>query len=147
MMIINIINININIILLRPQIYAEKVRQEGRGHTRGLPFVWAYLGLIKSLKQRGNTVGTRTAQGHSTYRARRVPLLPNKICDEVRFCRLDKTYKADVKRIKLNIVSPEKRLFVLVAPGQTEAERKYGRAPPTAIERELQTFLEDLLKT
>ena len=31
--------------------YAEKVRQEGRGHTREPPFVWAYLGLIKSLQQ------------------------------------------------------------------------------------------------
>ena len=47
---------------------AEKVRQEERGHTRGPPFVWAYLGLIKSLQQRGNTVGTRTAQGLLTYR-------------------------------------------------------------------------------
>ena len=69
------------------------------------------------------------------------------MCDMVRFCRLDKTYKAYIKRITLNIVSPEKRFFVLEALGQTEAERKYGRAPPTAMERELQTFLEDLLKT
>ena len=52
------------------------------------------------------------------------------ICDEVRFCRLDKTYKADIKRITLNIVSPEKRLLVLEALGQTEAERNYGRLRP-----------------
>ena len=65
----------------------------------------------------------------------------------MRFCRLDKTYKADVKRITLNIVSQEKRLLVLEALSQTEAERKYGRAPPTATERELQTFLEELPKT
>ena len=57
------------------------------------------------------------------------------ICDEVRFCRLDKTYKADIKRVTLNIVSPEKRLLVVEALSQTEAERKYGRAPPTAMER------------
>ena len=65
------------------------------------------------------------------------------ICHEVRFCRLDKTYKADVKRVTLNIVSLEKRLLVLEALSQTESERKYGRAPPTAMERELQAFLED----
>ena len=29
------------------------------------------------------------AQGLSTHRARLEPLLPNQICDEVRFCRLD----------------------------------------------------------
>ena len=54
---------------------------------------------------------------------------------------------ADIKRITLNIVSPEKRLLALEALGQTEAEREYGRAPPTAMERELQGFLENLLKT
>ena len=69
------------------------------------------------------------------------------ICDEVRFCRLDKTYKADIKRITLNIVSPEKRFLVLEALSQTESERKCGRAPPTAVERELQAFLEGLLVT
>ena len=61
-------------------------------------------------------------------------LLPNQICDEVRFCRLDKTYKADIKIITLNIVSPEKRLLVLEPLGQTEAEHKYGRALSTAME-------------
>ena len=59
------------------QIEAEKVRQEARGHTRGPPFVWAYLGLIKSLQQRNNTVGTRTAQGLSTCWARLETLLPH----------------------------------------------------------------------
>ena len=129
------------------QIYAEKVRQEGRGHTRGPPFVWAYLGLVKSLQQRGNAVGARTAQGMATHWARLEPLSPMQICDEVRCCRLDKTYKADIKRVTLNIVSPEKRLLVLEALSQTEAEITYGRAPPTAMERELQTFLEDHLNT
>ena len=72
-----------------------------------------------------NEVGTRTAQGIASCWARLEPLLPNQICGRVRFCGLDKTYTADVKRITLNIVSPEKRLLVL-----EEAERKYGRAPP-----------------
>ena len=114
--------------------------------TRGPPFVWAYLGLVKSLQQRGNAVGARTAQGIATYWAQLEPLSPMQICDEVRFCRLDKTYKAD-KRIRRNIVSQGKRLLVLEALSQTESERKYGRAPPTAMERALQAFLEGLLKT
>ena len=95
--------------------------------------MWAYLGLIKSLQQRSNTVGTRVAQGLSTYWARLEPLLLNQEHDEVRLCRLDKTYQSDIKRITLNIVSPEKRLLALEALGQTLAERKYGRAPPTAM--------------
>ena len=34
--------------LKQTQTCAVKVRQEERGHTRGSPFVWAYLGLINS---------------------------------------------------------------------------------------------------
>ena len=109
--------------------------------SSGLTWAWS------SLSSRGATQGKRTAQGIATYWARLEPLSPTQICDEVRFCKLDKTYKANMKRIALNIVSPEKRLLVLEALGQTEAERKNGRAPPTAMARELQTFLEDLLKT
>ena len=47
------------------QTYAEKVRQDWKGHTRGPPFVWAYLGLVKSLQQRGSAVGARTGTGQS----------------------------------------------------------------------------------
>ena len=80
------------------QTYAEKVRQEGKGHTRGPPFVWAYLGLVNSFQQRGNAVAATTAQGIAAYWARLEPLSPLQICDEVRFCGLDKTYKADISR-------------------------------------------------
>ena len=85
--------------------YAEKVRQEERGHTRGPPFVWAYQGLVKSLQQRGNAVGARNGTAHGDFSARLEPPSPMQICDEVRFCRLDKTYKADIKRVTLNIPS------------------------------------------
>ena len=34
------------------RIYAEKVRFEVRGHTRGPPFVWAYLGLVTGSPER-----------------------------------------------------------------------------------------------
>ena len=132
------------------QTCAEKVRQEGHGHQRGPPFVWltrqhaetdadlrrkgAARGtraptrptLRLAYPAEGNAVGTRTAQGIATYWARLEPLSRTRICEEVRFCRLDKTYSSFSK----HSVKP-----------------RYGRAPPTAMEREQQTFLEDLLKT
>ena len=55
----------------------------------------------------------RTAQEIAAYWARLEPLPPPQICDEVRFCRRDKTHKADVKIITLNIVSPELRFLLL----------------------------------
>ena len=53
------------------QTHAEKVRQEGCGHKRGPPFVWAYMGLVKSLQQSGNG-----SKGIATYWARLEPLSP-----------------------------------------------------------------------
>ena len=83
---------------------AETAAVRGKGAARArTPSVWAYLGLIKSLQQRSQ----HRVQGFSTSSARLEHLLPNQICDEARFCRLDETYKADVKRITLNIASPE----------------------------------------
>ena len=54
-------------------------------------------------------MGTRTAQGISSDSAGR-----------------RKPYKADVNRITLNILSPETRLLVLEALGQTEAGHSHG---------------------
>ena len=67
-------------------------------------------------------VGARTAQSIASYCVRLELFLPMQICDEVRFCRLDKTHTADVKRVTLNIVDPEKRQLVLEAFSQLEAE-------------------------
>ena len=92
-------------------------------------------------------MGARTAQGIATYWARLESLSPIQICDEVCVCRLDKTYQADNKRVTLNIVSSQKRLFVLEALSQNRCRVQVWTAPPTAMERELQVFLEDLLKT
>ena len=92
-------------------------------------------------KRSGNENGT----GHSDLLGPTGTALTNS--NMRRGAMQDRTYKADIKSITLNIVSPEKRPFVLEALDQTEAERKYGRAPPTAMESELQAFLDDLLKT
>ena len=91
---------------------------------------------------------TKTAKKYTRAKQELVSILVHaQRALQVRFGRLDKTYKADIKRTALSIVTPEKRLLVLKALWQIEAERKYGRAPPTAMEIEQQTFLEDLLQT
>ena len=72
---------------MQTQTYAEKVRQEGKGHTRSIR-----VGILGP-GQVSPAVDARTAQGTAAYWTQ--------ICDEVRFCRLDKTYKADIKRVTL----------------------------------------------
>ena len=46
---------------------AEAVRQEGRRHTQGPLFVFAFLGMVKSLQETGNVMGARIAQGIAGY--------------------------------------------------------------------------------
>ena len=145
------------------QTHAEKVRQEGSGHTRGPPFVWAYLGLVKSLQERGNAVVATTVQGTATYGARLEPLSPTQNMRRGAILQAGQNVQSRHQENHAEHRVPEKRLLVLEASSQleaerkygrfpplplsTEAERKYGRAPPPAMERERQTFLEDLLKT
>ena len=48
----------------RSRLQPTQRKSDKRGKdTRGPPFVWAYLGLVKSLQQRRNASGARTAQG------------------------------------------------------------------------------------
>ena len=91
------------------QTYVEKVRQEGRGqHEDHIRVVISGLDEVSS------------AEGQHGR---------NPLCRTKSATRFDSagwtTYKADIKRTTLNIVSLEKRLLVLEALGHTEAERKY----------------------
>ena len=79
-------------------------------------------------------MGARAAHGSASFWAR----LERRVCDEVRLYRITRCQEGHVEHC-----GP--REIVLEAFSQLEAEREYGRAPPTAVTRELQTFLEDVL--
>ena len=55
------------------------------------------------------------------------------LCDVIRFRRVDKTYKTDVKRVTLNTGHSEKRQLSLEGSSLLEAERKYGHSPPPPL--------------
>ena len=117
------------------QTYAEKVRLEWKGHTRGPP-------------AGGQRSGRENSTGHSGILCQTGTALSNADLRRGTLLQAGQNVQSrHQEKVTLNIVSPEKRLLVLEALSQSESERKYGRAPPTAMERELQAFLEDLLKT
>ena len=60
----------------------------------------------------------------------------------VQFCRLDRTYAADKRRLTLAVRISELREALAGALTQLGAERRFGRAPPSFMERELQQWLE-----
>ena len=66
-------------------------------------------------------------------------------CDHARFCRVDRTYQSEQARITLSVDRSGVRDSVVSALQQLGAARKYGRAPPTLLARELQQWLDTLL--
>ena len=103
------------------QTHAEKVRQEGRGHKRGPPFVWDHVGAEEQRSGNENGTGQSDLLGPTGT----APTNTN---------MLDKTYKADIKRITLNIMSPNR--------GRAQARTGLHPQPWNESYR-----LEDLLKT
>ena len=65
--------------------------------------------------------------------------------DVIRFCRLDTMYNQDLRRITFAVVDTDVRNTVVKAMQETQAERKYGRAPRTWMEREMQEWVQHLV--
>ena len=59
--------------------------------------------------------------------------------------RLDRTFQSEQARITLSVDRSGVRDAVVSALQQLGAARKYGRAPPTQLARELQQWLDTLL--
>ena len=66
-------------------------------------------------------------------------------CEVVRYCRVDKMYNQDKKRLTLCIERTPVRLQMLQALELAGAEKKQGRAPKNHMVNELQDWLEALL--
>ena len=64
----------------------------------------------------------------------------------VQFCKLEKMYAADQKRIVMAVERAEMGAQILAALKQLGREQKFGRAPPGAMEWELQEWVEELLR-
>eukprot|EP00959_Pyramimonas_sp_CCMP1952_P240519 5026494-Pyramimonas_sp.AAC.1 len=58
----------------------------------------------------------------------------------VLFCKVDRMYEKEKKRLTLAVRGPQFRTHLMEALKTTGAKRKYGRAPATHMERELQEW-------
>ena len=126
-------------------VYAKKTKEAGRGHKFGPPNIWAAGGLIHSLMKRGAAVGAAYAdQIKAIWEAWEKMDIPEK-CEVIQFCRLDKMYRADSKRITLAIRNAEWRVTINKAMENVGWTRKYGRAPASFMERDVQQWLEVFL--
>ena len=61
------------------------------------------------------------------------------------FCRVDRTYNGETKRITMAIRDQDWRKTINKAMEERKWDRKYGRAPASFMERDMQQWVETLL--
>ena len=65
---------------------------------------------------------------------------------QIRYCRIEKMYSAEHKRLVLSVEATGIRAPLKAALLQTGAVAKHGRAPAGAMEFDMQEWLEELMK-
>lgn len=127
------------------------MQEQGRAYSEatasgqrdlGPPHIYIYGGLLQALVQEGEKIG---ALNHATLvehlkKYEDQPILEK--AELVQWCRLDRTYRSDVKRITLSIerLGPA-RQALLAGLRQVGADLRQGRAPRGALERDLEQWL------
>ncbi|CAK0847624.1 unnamed protein product, partial [Prorocentrum cordatum] len=122
-------------------LYAEAVKKAGKDHQLGPPFIWAMGGLLKALVSLGDSIGAQNAQiaqkAYSEYGEYSVDTK----CELVPFCRQDKVYQKEQRRLTISCRDPFFRTMLIGSimhiPG---VKRKHGRAPAAHMGGEIQQF-------
>ena len=127
------------------RLYNEGVKAAGHGHTLDSLQIWAWGGLIADLQMQRAAVGAANAATLTGYLKQLDGMSMDTKCDHARFCKVDRTYQSEQAHINLSVDRSVVRDPVVTALQQLGAARKYGRAPPTQLCRELQQWLETLL--
>eukprot|EP00959_Pyramimonas_sp_CCMP1952_P337398 7065430-Pyramimonas_sp.AAC.2 len=127
--------------------YAEAVKVKGQADKLGPPHIWAMAGVLAALKEKGDTVGVKTAQDLMNSMNEMEAWTVDQKCELIMFCKIDKTYQKDTKRLTVCFRNIQFRQIILSALSQVpDTRRKHGKAPPTFMERELQAWVEGLLE-
>lgn len=112
-----------------------------RALVEGPPHIYIYGSLLRALLERGDSIGAATAKFLRAHHAAYEEMVADDRCELVRVCRLDRTWKAETKKIQLHLTAPTVRQNVLAALRQAGAEHKRGRPQAGGLERELQGWL------
>ena len=102
------------------------------------------MGLLLALTSRGTTVGAATAKALADAKQTLGSMEMEDRLETVKMCRVDKMYDATKKRITFNISDGALRKTIISALNQTGAVHK--QAPASFMEREMQDWLEKLVK-
>ena len=98
------------------------------------------------MTSRGTTVGATTAKALAEAKQTLSSMEMEDRLETVKMCRVDKMYDASKKRITFNISDGALRKTIISALNQTGAVHKQGRALASFMEREMQDWLEKLVR-
>jgi len=126
-------------------LYNDTVQAKGSGHGVGPPHIWAFGGQLSAMNKNKEILGERlwplvhdicTYYGEMTIAQK---------CEVVKICRKDKMF--DSKKTRLTVVITDKAIrdVFLQCWDKMLVSRKWGKAPPTYLEREIQNWLEALM--
>ena len=101
--------------------------------------------MLKALKARGDKVGAATAEKIEEIWDEVERMTNEEKGEAFMFCRVDRTYNGETKRITMAIRDQDWRKAINKAMEELKWDRKYGRAPASFMERDMQQWVETLL--
>ena len=137
-----------NEVSCQTQAYQARVKGQKK-HGLGPPHVYAFQGCIAGLvKHHEAGIGMKKLKEVQTLKARLEDLKWEEVLEEVAIFRVSKVYDKEKRRITLMMAPHMRDTSKLIGNclEQIGWEKKEGKAPPSHMERELQAFLEELVK-
>ena len=115
----------------------------------GSPHVYAFQGFLDGLtRNHGSEIGSKNLKVLQEWQTKLTDMSWQEVAEVVKVFKLSKVYDKEQRRITLCLTPDcqEERKAVVGSLGQLGWTRKHGKAPPSHMERELQGFLDELLK-
>jgi hypothetical protein len=122
--------------------YSKLSKAEKESH--GSPHLLAFVGLLEAIIAKGPVVGQANFEAISAYNEQVKGYTPTQLNDHVRLCKQAKGYKAENKKLYLEMGRCPVRSEILAAAIQAGFQLKGGRAPPSHLERDLVEWLQQL---
>lgn len=114
-------------------------------HGRGPPHLYIWGGVLQGLLDEGDRIGAKNKKDLETYLAKWNTMDRTAQCDDIRYCQISPTYHDTMKRLTVALAeSSQVKEPLYSALAQLGATRKFGRAPPGALERSLATWVRHL---
>ena len=132
--------------------YAEQVKEKGKNHNLGPPYLYVWMALVESLGNAGTTTPEdKVTLGNHWKNEILAAKELTEIADTIRYCRIkkafkDKSAKTQMMKISVRVTDTKMETAIIRSLCNMGAERKFGCAPRSGLERDAQKLLDALRK-